>query len=692
MTTRPSPPRSSEAEGSTSSSQPSPSTGVSRRPQSPPAEPNRAQGAGGSSVGSAGSSSGTPLPHGAPRVATPQRPNVPVHQLPAICKFGKYEILGRLAFGGMAEVFLGREVSALGASRLLAIKKILPHVADDPAFVQMFLDEARLAIQLNHPHICHIYDFGEIEGSYYIAMEWIYGAALGKVIRRARGHGGIPPEIAVKVIAQVAEALDYAHRAKGADGRPLGIVHRDVSPQNIMISYEGHVKLLDFGIAKAQTHTTKTQTGVIKGKFAYMSPQQCLGQPIDGRTDIFALGIVLYETLVGEPLYHRPTEYETMRAVIEEPVPSICQKKPGLPAQLDAIVQKALQKRPEDRFQSAGEMQAALEEWLAQSGKAVTTARIASFMELLFEDQIAAGPLLDSTPFGSSLQRRSAKEEGEESREGGGGTDEVPVEISLENPRPPSQNASSASVSEGIPSAEASKEAARPPLPRRFGLLAALGGGLMLLASISFGVWAWLHREAPPPPPSPVSVAPSPPVVLPQAQAPSPPVPPPPPQAPQEGKLRIEPAQGTVLAGATIRIGERVVGAEEAMAGVVLPPGPVTVRVEKEGYRSWERKVNITAGESMALALELLPLPKGGAGGAPSGPPAKVSINTRPWSTVWLGSRELGTTPIAEAVLPPGTLKLRFVDRDGRVFNRTVQVQPGASINLFYDFDAASGQ
>jgi serine/threonine-protein kinase len=304
---------------------------------------------------------------------TEPTPRVPANQLPAICTFGRFEILGRIAFGGMAEIFLGRESTTIGATRMLAIKRILPHVADDAAFTEMFLDEARLAIQLNHPHICHIYEFGELEGSYFIAMEWIYGAAFGKIIRRARKAGGLPPEFVAKVVAQVAEALHYAHRAKDSNGQALGIVHRDVSPQNIMISYEGQVKLLDFGIAKAQSHTTKTQAGVVKGKFSYMSPQQCMGKYIDARADVFALGVVLYEALTGESLYHRPTEYETMRAVIEDPVPSIRDKKPKLSIELDAIVQKALQKSPDDRFRTAAEMQSALEEWLARSGKAVTT-------------------------------------------------------------------------------------------------------------------------------------------------------------------------------------------------------------------------------------------------------------------------------------------------------------------------------
>src|SRR5262249_34683409 len=163
----------------------------------------------------------------------------------------------------------GRETTQVGASRLLAIKRILPHVADDPKFVEMFLDEARLAIQLSHPNICHIYEFGGLEGAYFIAMEWIAGRPLGKIGRPARSIKGVPVETGVRIIANVAEALHYAHTARDANGTPLHIVHRDCTPHNIMVSYDGRVKLLDFGIAKAESASTKTEAGVVKGKFAY---------------------------------------------------------------------------------------------------------------------------------------------------------------------------------------------------------------------------------------------------------------------------------------------------------------------------------------------------------------------------------------------------------------------------------------
>ncbi len=661
----------------------------------------------------------------------PMQPRVPPNQLPAICTFGRFEILGRIAFGGMAEIFLGRESTNIGATRMLAIKRILPHVADDPAFVEMFLDEARLAILLNHPHICHIYEFGELESSYFIAMEWIYGAAFGKIIRRARSKGGLPPEFVAKVVSQVAEALHYAHRAKDSNGQPLSIVHRDVSPQNIMISYEGHVKLLDFGIAKAGSHTTKTQAGVVKGKFSYMSPQQCTGKHIDHRADVFALGVVLYEALVGESLYHRPTEYETMRAVIEDPVPSIRDKKPKLPIELDAIVQKALQKSPDDRFRTASEMQNALEDWIARSGKSVTTSRIGDVMEKLFEEQIAAGPLVDSTPFGSSFQRRK------------GIDGSSPSGIGLIGSNPSSSGLSSSGLSGAGPSVATGDRLSMPgselPLdPNTFGAEIAAAAAAAPVVS---------HAAMPLPVPAPV-VQPAPrdngstiarwlPTVLalvavllagviaavviggrddtPRTVTVTQVTPPPttavtpPPTAPPttgtelvgptgtsgptslppatEGSVRFALREGASFEGATVRLGDRTLSLEELATPIAMAAGTVTVRVEREGYRAWESEVVVSAGRESAVMPELVresTTPR-----VPAAPPATLSINTRPWSRVWIGSRELGTTPIGEATVPSGTVRLRIVDRDGRTFNRSVRIAAGATENVFFDLDAA---
>ncbi|MBN8609826.1 MAG: serine/threonine protein kinase [Deltaproteobacteria bacterium] len=658
----------------------------------------------------------------------PTAPRVPPNQLPAICTFGRFEILGRIAFGGMAEIFLGRESTNIGATRMLAIKRILPHVADDPSFVEMFLDEARLAILLNHPHICHIYEFGELESSYFIAMEWIYGAAFGKIIRRARAKGGLPPEFVAKVVAQVAEALHYAHRAKDSNGTPLNIVHRDVSPQNVMISYEGQVKLLDFGIAKAGSHTTKTQAGVVKGKFSYMSPQQCMGKHIDHRADVFALGVVLYEALVGESLYHRPTEYETMRAVIEDPVPSIRDKKPKLPIELDAIVQKALQKQPEDRFKTASDMQNALEDWIARSGKVVTTSRIADVMEKLFEEQIAAGPLVDSTPFGSSFQRRKGIDGSSPSGIGligsnpsssglsGAGPASVATGDRLSMPgselpldpntfgaeiaaaaadarpapaQPPIQQPSYAALQLPLPAAVAPAQSDRGGalsrwLPTVLALVAVLLAGVIAVVVIGGrdeGRTVTITQVTPPP--TTTAVIPPPTVPPATTEVATPPATSLPPAT--EGSLRFV-LEGSSFEGATIRVGDRTLTAAELAAPLAMAAGTFTVHVEREGYRTWENEIVVSAGRESSVTPELVR--ESSTPRTPAAPPATLSINTRPWSRVWIGSRELGTTPIGEATVPSGTVRLRIVDRDGRTFNRSVRVAAGATENVFFDLDA----
>ncbi|MFW5920884.1 MAG: protein kinase domain-containing protein [Polyangiales bacterium] len=612
----------------------------------------------------------------------------PPQELSAIATFGRYELVGRLAFGGMAEIFLARESAAGGASRYLVIKRVLPHVADDEQFVQMFFDEARLAMQLNHPNICHIYEFGEKDDHYFIAMEWINGQPLGQAIRRARVEGGIPAHIGAKVVAQVADALHYAHRAKDQMGRPMGIVHRDVSPQNIMVSYDGAVKLLDFGIAKASTHATKTQAGVVKGKFAYMSPQQCLGQDIDGRADIFALGICLYEVLTGKGLYHRKSEYETMRAVIDGEVPSIRDVVPDLPVELDAITQKALAKKPEDRFQTAGEMHEALEQWIATSGNVVSAAKIESFMEELYADEIRRGPLVDSTPFGMSLHKQGARSEAPSQSSGSG------------------QVASSSSAGghrnkvASIPIDIGESEQPRKGKQR----LALLGGVAALVAAAAIG---GAMVAAPGDDASEAAAdtseddgegagsagSPTQDEDTPQDES----APEAPPQekaaaTETEGETQTgqtpaaaEPTRGTVLIesspeGAKIKLGGRQF--EERTPTIVedIEPGKHVVLLARPGFRTWRGQVEVVAGEEAKVEADL-----DRARREPAAPPGHLSVNTRPWSKVYVGGRSLGTTPIGGVQVPSGSVRLRIVDRDGRTHHRTVKVEPGEEARLFFD-------
>ena len=327
---------------------------------------------------------------------------------PAVDTYGRYEILGRLAVGGMAEVFLARDVGPHDTIRHVAIKRILPQIADDETFVEMFLDEARLAVQLNHPTICHIYDFGQLEDTYFIAMEWVNGIPLGKLIKEAKDSGGIPAAVACRIIAQIAEALNYAHQERDGVGRPMNIVHRDVSPQNIMIRYDGVVKLLDFGIAKAATQSSVTEAGVVKGKFSYMSPEQCLGRPLDARSDIFSLGACLFEALTGKSPFRRNSDLDTMRAIVHEPSQSVRILRPDVPETLDIIIRKAIAKDPSARFQTAGDCYVALERFLSAQNEFIRAMHLSQYIERLLPGAANKGPLsTGSTPSARALALES---------------------------------------------------------------------------------------------------------------------------------------------------------------------------------------------------------------------------------------------------------------------------------------------
>jgi serine/threonine protein kinase len=230
--------------------------------------------------------------------------------------FGKYYLLERINVGGMAEVFKAKTFGVEGFERIVAVKRILPNIAEDEEFITMFIDEAKISVQLTHANIAQIYELGAINNSYFIAMEYIPGKDMRAIFERCRKKGEPAPiPLSCYVVSKLCEGLDYAHRKKDGMGRDMNIVHRDVSPQNVLISYEGEVKVIDFGIAKAAGKATKTQAGILKGKFGYMSPEQVRGLPIDRRSDIFSTGIVLYELLTNERLFHGESDFSTLEKV-----------------------------------------------------------------------------------------------------------------------------------------------------------------------------------------------------------------------------------------------------------------------------------------------------------------------------------------------------------------------------------------
>ena len=319
--------------------------------------------------------------------------------LPAIARFGRFDILGRLAVGGMAEIFLARESGPGRGTRAVVIKRILPHVATDPRFVEMFLHEAELAMHLTHPNLCSIHEFGEQDGEYFIAMEWVNGVSITQMHKALfdRGDSGIPAACTARIGAEIAAALHFAHVAKDAQGRPLKLVHRDVTPDNIMVGFDGKVKLLDFGVAKAASQRLKTEAGMLKGKFAYMSPEQYQGLELDGRADVFSLGACMYEAVTGLALFHRPTEYETMGAIVDdEPAVRARFHRPDVPAGLDTIIAKALEKNRDRRYPSADALHDALERYFVETGTVFHARDVGTFASELCKKQFAEGPTLDT--------------------------------------------------------------------------------------------------------------------------------------------------------------------------------------------------------------------------------------------------------------------------------------------------------
>ncbi|MBA3542512.1 MAG: serine/threonine protein kinase, partial [Deltaproteobacteria bacterium] len=242
--------------------------------------------------------------------------------------FGEYELIAKLATGGMAEIFLARP-STPGHRELLVLKRILPHLAEDDHFVTMFRDEADLASKLVHRNICHVMGFGEFAGTWFIAMEYLHGVPLSRMMTKLSKAGKmLDVRLVAGIIVQACEGLHAAHEARGPDGQLLAVVHRDVSPPNMMVCGDGTVKLLDFGIAKARGANSRTRTGTVKGKNAYMSPEQILGKPLDRRSDIFALAVVMYEMLAIRRLFHRDSDFLTFKAITEEPIPDIRERRP----------------------------------------------------------------------------------------------------------------------------------------------------------------------------------------------------------------------------------------------------------------------------------------------------------------------------------------------------------------------------
>jgi serine/threonine-protein kinase len=601
----------------------------------------------------------------------------------------------------MAEILLTRHANTDGNHRFLVVKRILPHFEQDNDFVQMFLDEARIGMQLKHPNICQFHQFGADEGSHFIVMEWINGVPLGRLIRKARNSGGVGLPVAIRIGVDVARALHYAHIANDEHGEPFNIIHRDVSPHNVMIAYTGAVKLLDFGIAKADHRAHKTQAGVVKGKFAYMAPEQCTAGQADHRLDIFALGVCVFEALTGRSLYRRQTEAATMRAVIMDPVPSLKERMPDVPDELDQILQKALAKEAGDRFATAEEFANELERFGKENKQFATQREVADFVRKVFPEEFTRGPRVDTVPFGASitLDMHHANDSSSSKsyvsqipgavREleidgAGAGLDlghllDAPIVAPL--PPPEAEPAAPDPQFSKRPTLDAPKKIAKraapgkrsvgPKKPSSFGwkqmglLLLLLLGGLAIayeqtdIVKDAVGdIEAMFEDKGPPE----VSVDDNP--LL------------------REHGARILVASSPP--GAIVFLD----GKEQGVTPVALTglmQGDYRVRVEAPGFASWSTKVEVSHGETAGVTAPLL----GKQGGAKPGAFGRVSIETTPPSDVYMAGDLIGRTPMETVYAPLGRVTFDFELSDGRKVSRQVKVKSDGVARARFDLTNA---
>ncbi len=320
----------------------------------------------------------------------------------------KYQTVRLLARGGMGEVYLARQDGPAGFQKTIVLKKILKELATDETFVEMFLNEARLAAVLSHPNIVQIFDLGEEQDSFYIAMEYVHGVSLRALRSRLYQQGKpFPSPLAAFICAQALHGLHYAHTLADEQGKPLEVVHRDVSPDNVLIASNGSIKLVDFGIAKAAVLNPTTRAGTLKGKFAYMAPEHIRGETIDGRADVYSMGVVLFELLTNARPFNASSEPALLQAILTLPPPLPRTLNPNTPDLLQEITLRALQKDPKERFTSAEEMATALEDYLSTAGMRPTPAQIGAVLREHFPPDGGTGGVGRIAPATSTAARRS---------------------------------------------------------------------------------------------------------------------------------------------------------------------------------------------------------------------------------------------------------------------------------------------
>ncbi|WNG28554.1 serine/threonine protein kinase [Cystobacter fuscus] len=619
---------------------------------------------------------------------------------------GRYQLMGKLASGGMAEVYLAKAAGPMGFEKKLVVKRILPHLAEDESFIEMFFAEARLVAKLDHPNIVQIFDFGEADGSYFLAMEYVDGLNLRVLLKRVlAARERLPVALCAKIISAACEGLAYAHEFADPDTRtPLHLVHRDISPDNILVSTHGAVKLADFGIAKAANQLHRTQTGIVKGKVAYMPSEQLQGKSLDARTDIFALGVVLYELLSGRRPFEAENETGLMLAILhEEPVP-VTRHREDVPPRMQQILARTLAKERDARYANCRELQMDLERYLRTVDEPVGPVDISrcvarfSSLGAAEANKTPNAKLLLETPSAPSLaapaSTRVSSSSRERTRQGNDTGSPAKVPTLVEEPLTVGDSTRT----------DPAQPRARGGSPSRWTGRVVLGVSVLALASAGYGFWR-VTRPAPAPvssvaqvesastrpenparPEAEASPSPTPPVPVPSppdpdpekkasasaepqpapATAPKPSEPEPPSSAaPLPVSFRVE----SNLPG-SVRVGGKPFGSTPAdVKG--LTPGRVSVEVfDKQQGFSKKQTFELKPGDNGVLRFTI------GKG--------RLSFLVLPYATVVLDGKTLGDTPLPPVEVYEGRHVIKLInDKQGAPVTREFVVKPGDNPFMF---------
>ena len=602
--------------------------------------------------------------------------------------FGSYKLLRRLAAGGMGEIWLAEQKGSAGFSKRVVVKTILECFADDPSLVEMFLDEGRIAANLTHPNIAQIFDLGQCgrgaEAPYYIAMEYVHGRDLRDLlISNIERKQFIPLNLVLRIIADVCQGLHHAHSHKNRQGQPDGIIHRDVSPQNILITFDGVVKIVDFGVAKATERASKTKSGVLKGKYAYMSPEQVRSKPLDARSDVFSVGVVLYELVTGRRLFKRDSEMKTLDAVISAIVPKPRRFDTSVPPEVESIILKALALRPKERFQSAQEMQLAIEDLMIELQLPASSAHLAAFMQEIYggadedEEKLA----------GRGSRSRSELMHKMESLPGV--SDKAEFKLERTGSFTPMSGLHSADSSTHEPTRNLLPGGVprRKPAVKRNPWFVPMLGMLAGLLGVGgyFAVSALLQK---PQSEKPESVA----TVEPAIKPPTPPPPAPEPKVEPETKPEPEPTpvpEATPVKKPSKKKKKRRTIAKKSTGLISIttePPADIFLGKKKLGRGSIQRasvpagkhklKIVLRKGTQRVLPVKIKRgehIEKSVAFGS-----GKLRVVVLPWANVWVDGQKKGQTPMPSMELLEGYHQVRLVnDQIGKDQTEKVKIQPG---------------